>query len=146
MTAAIRPALLPVLPCADRLAANVTKDVLEEVRQVKQVMGRLTGRVQRVKTELEVGAGGAGLPGCVWLLSMLRRTARQARPCACRAAPALLSTCHAMPCHVVPCRAVPCRCTAMPCHAMPCHAHGSAVTTSGLLPVPLAVLLWHRRS
>lgn len=47
----------PPLP-ADRLAANVTKEVLEEVRQVKQVMGRLTGRVQRVKTELEVRLGG----------------------------------------------------------------------------------------
>ena len=53
-----------ILPCpalsADRLAANVTKEVLEEVRQVKQVMGRLTGRVQRVKTELEVGQEGRG--------------------------------------------------------------------------------------
>lgn len=27
--------------------------MLEDVRQVKQVMGRLTGRVQRIKTELE---------------------------------------------------------------------------------------------
>lgn len=44
---------LRAYPAIDRLAANVTKEVLEEVRQVKQVMGRLTGRVQRVKTELE---------------------------------------------------------------------------------------------
>lgn len=41
------------LACADRLAADVSKGVLEDVRQVKQVMGRLTGRVQRIKTELE---------------------------------------------------------------------------------------------
>ncbi|PRW58893.1 magnesium transporter MRS2-7 [Chlorella sorokiniana] len=44
---------LRAYPAIDRLATNVSKGVLEEVRQVKQVMGRLTGRVQRVKTELE---------------------------------------------------------------------------------------------
>ena len=52
----------------DRLAANVTKEVLEEVRQVKQVMGRLTGRVQRVKTELEVRLGGRAVMGLAWAL------------------------------------------------------------------------------
>ena len=45
-------------PTADRLALNVSKGVLEEVRQVKQIMGRLTGRVQRIKTELEEVRGG----------------------------------------------------------------------------------------
>lgn len=58
-------------PAADRLAKNVNRAVLEDVRQVKQVMGKLIGRVQRLKQERKCGPAGAlvhgamGARGCV---------------------------------------------------------------------------------
>ncbi|KAI3438509.1 hypothetical protein D9Q98_000937 [Chlorella vulgaris] len=40
-------------PAIDLMATNVSRRVLEDVRQVKQVMGRLISRVKRLKEELE---------------------------------------------------------------------------------------------
>lgn len=51
----------PPCPCrADRLANNVSRGVLEEVRQVKQQLGKLMARVERLKQELVRGKGGEG--------------------------------------------------------------------------------------
>ncbi|KAL4425925.1 hypothetical protein ABPG75_009941 [Micractinium tetrahymenae] len=40
-------------PVIDRLANDVSKGVLEDVRKLKHAVGKLQGRVQRIRTELE---------------------------------------------------------------------------------------------
>lgn len=41
------------LPPADRLASDVSKGVLEDVRKLKHAVGKLQARVHRIRTELE---------------------------------------------------------------------------------------------
>lgn len=49
------PRCAPALLCApaDRLANDVSKGVLEDVRKLKHAVGKAQARVQRIRTELE---------------------------------------------------------------------------------------------